>query len=56
MAVAVSVIVALTENKVQVKYYIILSKKRKKKKTSIFEFLFSNSLIIHKENSMEINV
>ena len=32
MAVAVSVIVALTENKVQVKYYIILSKKKGKKK------------------------
>ena len=39
MAGAVSVIVALTENKVQVKYYIILSKKKEKKKTSIFEFL-----------------
>ena len=32
MAVAASVIVALTENKVQVKYYIILSKKKGKKK------------------------
>ena len=36
---AIAVIVALTKYKVQVKYYIMLSKKGKKKTTSIFEFL-----------------
>ena len=38
IVIAVSVIVALTKNKVQVKKYVMLSKKGKKR-TSIFEFL-----------------
>ena len=38
VVIAISVIVALTKYKRQVKYYMMLSKKRKKR-TSIIEFL-----------------